>query len=183
MNLFQRKFWGVVLVLFGIGLLLERLFGISFNFWGIFWSLVIVFLGLNIAFGEKNKEECCSRLTDTKDGNIIFNDSANVEVDGKKGEYNIIFSQGQIDLSKIKIEGKNVYLKVNNIFASGSLKLDPKMPIKISASCAFGEVKSPDKREISFGEMEYMTKSYSPDKPYLFVRISTVFGALEIIEK
>lgn len=39
-------FWGSVLVLIGLLLLLQTLGILSFNFWPIFWALVLIFLGV-----------------------------------------------------------------------------------------------------------------------------------------
>jgi len=178
---FGRTFWGIVLVFLGITIILDQFFGIDFPFWGVFWSVVLIAFGLSLLLKKDHDWPGDWRPGKVAGGDIVFNDAA-VEGDEKQRDYNIIFSRGEIDLRKISAKDKNIYFRINNVFAGGSVIIDKNKPVKVAASSAFGSVVLPNGRNIAFGETEYVTSSFSPEKPFIFIKCSAVFGELNIIE-
>jgi hypothetical protein len=71
-------------------------------------------------------------------------------------------------------------LKVNTIFASGTVRINPQEPIIIKVNSVFANAVLPDNSSISFGNNTYMTKTFEPETNYLEVEASVVFGKLTV---
>jgi len=50
---------GIVFVVFGILFLLQSLGYITYDFWGIFWPVVLIAIGLKIAMKRGKYHWCC----------------------------------------------------------------------------------------------------------------------------
>ncbi|HYW81970.1 MAG TPA: hypothetical protein VFB30_01865, partial [Spirochaetia bacterium] len=74
-----------------------------------------------------------------------------------------------------------VRTEVNVVFGSGTLRLNPAMPVRVNMSSAFGTVEAPGGRSIAFGDMVYTSPSYKDGAPALEVHATAVFGRLTIL--
>jgi predicted membrane protein len=172
--LFSSIFWGFLFILIGILLVLDNFFGYNIPIWGILWPIILIMIGIRIITGRNWHRR--------RTGQAIF-DEAEIEVKEDKEDFNTIFGKGTYDLTKVDPKGKKPYLvELNTIFGTSTLKIDPKTPLKIKASCAFGNAKLPDGNSAAFGDAVYTTKSYNKDKPYVLVDANVVFGELSIQE-
>ena len=172
--LFSSIFWGFLLILIGVLLILNNFFGYNIPIWNIVWPTVLILVGIRIMIGHDSQRK--------KFGRAVFNE---VEIDIKEGkeDFNSIFGKGTYDLTKINFSGKKtVAVELNTIFGSSILKIDPKVPLKIKASSAFGNAKFSDGNSSAFGESIYVTKSYDKNKPHILVEAKVVFGELSIEE-
>lgn len=167
--LFSFTFWGLLLILTGLLLILRNIFGWDISIFRVILALILISFGASLLTERTRKQE---------EQNIMFSERS-IEAN-KDGEYNIIFSSGKVDLSNLK-PGQKV--KVNTIFSEGKIVINPDAPILIKGSSAFGSLSFPDKKSISFGDSQYQTKSFDQDKEYIKVESSVVFGDLTIIEK
>ena len=86
-----------------------------------------------------------------------------------------------MDLSEVAVSGAGVRAEVNVIFGNGTLRIDPKMPVRVDMSSAFGTVEAPGGRSVAFGETVYTTPSYAAGSPCLEVHATAVFGRLTIV--
>jgi predicted membrane protein len=180
---FNRIFWGIILVLLGIGLFVERVYGIELPLWGIFWSMVIIAIGISLILPHEKRFRCCqSNGSKVKEGNVVF-DEASIEGDTEIKDYNIVFGSGEIDLTKLSTPKKNSKIEINTIFGKGIIKINKDLPIKVKATSAFGEAKLPGGNSVAFGDSYYESSAYDPNKPFILVRANVVFGGLEILEK
>src|SRR5262245_52969534 len=98
-------------------------------------------------------------------------------------KYSIIFGDGVIDLSEIAAPDRPQRLKVSVIFGNGVLEVDPQIPLRIIGHAAFADLRLPDARNVSFGDLTYQTAAYVPGEPATEVEATTVFGALKIVTK
>lgn len=179
--LFSRVFWGIVLILLGVSLFLERVYGISLPLWGIFWSLVIIGIGISILIPHEHHWESCIHefRGSAKKGEILF-DEATIEADAETDHYSVTFSQGKIDLTKIK--PSNQTIKIDTTFGSSIVKIDKSVPLKIKATSAFGEVRLPNGKAAAFGDAYYQSSSFDAEKPFLSIQANAVFGEIRITE-
>lgn len=169
--IFSQVFWGIFLILLGVSFILKVLFHLDIPVIRLFISFILIYMGLRVLTGgfgwERNHR------------NIIFNDyQFKVKADG---DYNIIFGQGVVDLTGYEVDA-NTRIKINVIFGSGLVKLDPAQPLKIKVDAAFAGAKMPDGNMISFGEYSYQTPAVQKDQPYGKVEVSVVFGEIQLSE-
>ena len=95
-------FWGVLLVLIGISVIVKTVLKIDVPIFKIVFALVLIYFGLKLLFGTSHK---------TKD-TIIFNNSK-MTISAKSDEYNVIFGSGEIDLRNIDdLEGETFEILV-----------------------------------------------------------------------
>jgi len=171
MRIFGGVFMGIVFLTVGIILLLNTFFNFNINVFKLTIGILIVLYGVFILFNGFGFQDS---------GNIVFREGI-IRVSEVQGEYNIIFSSGTVDLSKVKIEGEVKKIEVNTIFAEGKVILNPDVPTLIRASSAFGELELPDRSSVIFSSQKYRIGDISADQGYLEIKASAVFGRLKFI--
>lgn len=172
--LFSGFFWGIVLILLGLSLIIKVIFNINLPIFRIGFAVLIIYVGIKILVGGRL---CCF------DNNFpVFNDTSVELKDLKNNEYNVIFGKGVIDLSKASIQDKKIDIKINTVFGEGIVKINPELPIKIFVNSAFAEARMPDGNRISFGNYTYTSKTFKEDAKHLKINASVVFGSLKIIQ-
>jgi len=178
--IFSGIFWGALLIVLGILIIIKILFHVDIPVFRILIALFFIWLGVKIiadgfSFG-KNADEDKS--------NIVFSET-NVNAGTGDNEYNIVFGKGVIDLHQIAlsdIKGDYVTIKVNSVFSGGVVKLNPEIPTVVRAESAFGGIQMPDGNSTAFGRYTYRTKNYRDGAKYIYVKANVVFGGLQIIE-
>jgi hypothetical protein len=173
MKLFGNLFWGLLLIVIGAGLLLKHFFNIDIPLGSIIFGLVLIYLGLVIAFGKPVRNI---------DNNAIFQNS-NIQSSNGRNEYNMVFSNSTVDLSSINVSDNLITAKVNAVFSRGVIIIDSMKPMVVKANSAFASAGFPDGNSISFGEYTYRSKNYREREPYIEVKADVVFGRLDIVEK
>jgi len=172
--IFSGIFWGVIIVLIGLSILLNVVFGIRVPFFRIAFALFLIWLGITLLTGrtywsrEKNK--------------AIFEEKR-IDSITPQSKYDIIFAKGIVDLSKVTLEDKVLKVEVNTVFGSGIIEINPNLPTKIVVNSVFAGASMPDGNSIAFGQYTYKSDSLKEDTSYLLVRAHVVFGGLEIIKK
>jgi hypothetical protein len=58
--------FGIILVVVGLLVLFEKMGIIQGDFWGFFWPIVLIVLGLNMMKKDKNGMNCCGTFFGTK---------------------------------------------------------------------------------------------------------------------
>jgi len=172
--IFSGVFWGIVVVVLGILLILKAL-GLAIPVGKVFWGLLFIYIGISIIFWSFGG---CSR----KPGRMMYNDFK-VEADGKQDKYSILFGSGDIDLTKIDVKEKTVKIEVTNVFAECYIRLNPEIPTKVFVTSAFGGAVTPDKTDVAFGSYTYKNSKYKEGANYLFVEAHVVFAGLKIVEQ
>lgn len=166
-------FWGVLLILLGISMILKVLFNITIPIFRIAFALLLIYLGVKILLGHS---------IERRKNTVFFNDSK-IEYTESSDEYNVLFGKGVIDLSNVSLEKKIVEVKVNTVFAEGTIKINPALPTKILVNSAFAGARMPDGNVISFGNYTYKTKSFKENENYLKIETNVVFGSLKVVEQ
>jgi len=171
MRIFSGFFFGIVLLVVGVVLLLNTIFNLNVHTFRLIIGIVIVFFGIFILFNGFGFQD--SR-------NIIFREGV-ISVSEVQNEYNVIFASGTIDLSRVKIEDEVKKIVVNTIFGDGKVILSSTVPTLIKASSAFGELELPDRSSTVFSSQKYTIGDISTSQGYLDLGANAVFGKLKII--
>ena len=160
---------GIILLIVGCVLLLANFIGIRVNLFRLFPGIALLILGIVILFGQLGGHH-----------EVIF-DRKKIDLSEPFREKNIIFAEGIIYLNELKPITHHQKIKVNVIFASGKLVLNPGIPTVIHASSAFGNLKLPDRTVNFLGSTDYRTGDIKSTDPYLDIEANVVFGQLNII--
>ncbi len=168
--IFSGVFWGAILILLGISIILRSLLNINIPLFQLLVAFFFIYIGISILAGGV----CWRKYPRT----IVFEER---EVEGKPHDrYDVIFGRGEIDLSKVSLEKGNVQVSVNTVFGSGVIKLNPQIPAEIKVDSVFAGAKFPDGNSIFMGRYTYRTKDFKKEENHLIVDADVVFGALEI---
>ena len=169
--LFSGIFWGVVLIIFGITIIIKIIFNIHIPLFRIMIALFFIYLGIQILMGWKFFPQGNER-------SAIFNETK-IQADSSDNEYNIIFGKGDVDLTKIDLKEKSVNIKINTVFGGSFIKLNPEMPYIIKVDSAFAGARLPDGNNAAFGTYVYKSKNFKEHENHLRIKASVVFGGIE----
>ena len=168
-------FWGVLLILIGLGIVIRVVFNINFPIMKFIIAFFFIFIGIKLLIGNFNFRHGHS------DGNTtIFSESKTYGMDEDYKEYNIIFGSSIIDMRDIDFSSKSKEIKINTIFGGSVLKIDEDTPVKIKADAAFGNADLPNGNTAAFGTAKYESETFSKDTNYLFVKVDVVFGDFKV---
>jgi predicted membrane protein len=166
-------FWGAVLVLFGISVLLKAVFHIDIPVFRILVGLIIIYFGLKVLTGWHGFSSVNS---------AVFSDCSIAPGD-IKGDYSVVFAKGTMDLSNADIKNKSVTVRVHTVFGDTTIYVDKNMPVKVQAEAVFSGVKMADGNLVSIGDLTYLSLSYKEGGNCLIIKSDTVFGSLKIVNK
>jgi len=173
--IFSGVFWGSILILLGLSVIVRIVFNIHIPLFRIAFALIIIYFGIRVLVGGAWCRGNCN-------SNTILFDQAKTELSGDSNEYNIIFGKGIVNISDTSLPSKKK-IRVNTVFGSGEIRINPDVPTVVRVTSAFAGARMPDGNVISFGEYVYRTKSYSDKSDYLRIHVNVVFGGIEIVEK
>jgi hypothetical protein len=162
-------FWGILLIAVGVWFILRRFFPFHLPVIRLIIAVVFVYLGVRVLVRGP-----------LADHHGPFFEYHQRYTAGWDRDYNVIFSNGDVDLSDVALGASSVRTQVNVVFGSGVLRINPSLPVRIDMSAAFGTVEAPDGRSVSFGDTVYTSASYRDGAPALVVRAVAVFGRLVV---
>ncbi|RLC50453.1 MAG: hypothetical protein DRZ79_04365 [Candidatus Cloacimonadota bacterium] len=171
--LFGSLFWGVLLILLGFSIVIKAIFKIDIPVIKIVFALLLIYWGIKILFGFN--------IGHHSSGNAIFEESK-FKASKSKNEYNLVFGNGEIDLSELDVSQKNAYSEVNIVFGSGDIYINPSVPTIIKVSSVFAETRLPGKTINFIGDYVYKSKDFSPEEPHLYLKLNVVFGSARVKE-
>jgi predicted membrane protein len=135
---------GIVLLAVGTALYARDFFQLSYNFWQIFWSAFLIFIGIMIILRHKIDPPKCEKKNLNNDDLI---DEVNVFGGGDRtitsqnfmgGKILAVFGGSNFNLSRAKLaQGKN-YIEVMAIFGGMKLIVPEDWKIKINIVSIFG---------------------------------------------
>jgi len=161
---------GVVLLIIGVIFLLSNVLGIRINLFRLFPGTILLILGIFILFGQFGG-----------DHEVIF-DSKKIDISEPFNEKNIIFAEGAIDLNDIRELKNTRKVKINVIFGSGKIILNPEIPSVINGSTVFGSMELPNHTVNFMGSAEYRTDNIKIENPFLDIEANAIFGHLKVIK-
>lgn len=170
--LFTGIFFGTLLVLWGLSLIIETIFGISIPIVKVGFACFLIYSGLMLIKG----------IYEVQQQKIIFFSQESVTADEAKAQnaYKIVFGQGTIDLSNITADSDEVInIQIYTLFGKAMLKINPEIPTIVNATSIFSSVTFPDKTVISLGNYRYSSDSPAK-KTKIFVDATAVFSDFEI---
>lgn len=160
-------FWGIIVVLFGLSIILKHLFNVHIPFFRVLIGIIVIMFGISIIIGSYKKHSNTTVFSETKFKNIYKN-------------YNIIFGTGIIDLTdaaNINIPEK---IEVNTVFGSSVIYIDREKEFYIRGNSAFGYIQMPDGDNIVFGDIK---RTYGSSSQKAKIIVNNVFARTSVVYK
>ena len=169
-------FWGLLLVVLGLSLIIRIVFNIDFPIFKVFIAFILIFFGIRILFGSFGPRIHFHGGTD-KD--IIFGEKnfSNFE---ENGEYSTVFGKSSFDFRGYDLKGETRRLKISTVFGGTEIKLDKELPVRIRMESAFAGADLPNGNAAVFGSTRYESPTYNPGAPYLDLKLDVVFGGVTV---
>ncbi|HEX3043978.1 MAG TPA: hypothetical protein VHY08_04415 [Bacillota bacterium] len=175
--IFNEVFWGILLIILGAGFIINVIFHVNLPIWRIVFAFIFIYSGVRLMMGGSLWRE---GNWERPDNTTIFQESHMTTKPG--GEYSVIFGSGNFDFPEIASSEGTTNVKINTLFGSSTLNLDPNLPYKIVSNAVFAGVEMPDGSDSWFGEHVYQSKNFREDQPYLLIKADVIFGGLLITE-
>ena len=167
-----KLFWGCLLILWGIILVLEKIIGKNIPIGRFLLAFILIYLGIYILF-KVNKPNRIKVRTHIKTESCRT--SSNTD-----GEYSVVFGKNIIDLSDIEHRANPI--DINTVFATTDLYLSENKAYVIELSTFFGEVVVPKIDFKKNNDDELIIGDTSADDK-IRLEINTVFGKTNIMLK
>jgi hypothetical protein len=167
---------GVLIILLGVGILVNVIFHIHIPIFKILFGLVLIYIGLKIIFGGMISFPAWSE----KSGNALFQERTYHGLTGDSKEYNAVFGKAVVDLRGIELKEKVTRIKISAVFGGAEVILSETTPVRIKAEAVFGGVQLPDNITGAFGTSTYQSKNFIEDQNYLIIEGTSVFGGIVI---
>ncbi|MEK7766954.1 MAG: LiaF domain-containing protein [bacterium] len=168
-------FWGTLLILWGVSMIVETVFHVNIPFARIAFAFIVIAWGVQILTGW--------RWPGVSSSNRAVFSSADFGGKELQPEYAIVFGSGDVDLTGIVLDRNGGRTAVRSVFSSTVVRVDPKKPVRVRVSAAFGEASLPGGREVHLGEATWESASAKGSDRVLEIKAETVFGRLEVIAR
>ena len=167
-------FFGILLILVGISIIIRIIFNIDIPVFKIFIALIFLYIGIRLLTGDFS-------IRHTKSGeNAIFFGESYFKGVPKDNEYTVVFGYAKIDLSEEDSLQEIQKIKINTIFGGSELIIKESQPVRIKADAAFAGAKLPDGKDTSFGTIYYESDKLNKAQGFLDIESSVVFGEFKV---
>jgi hypothetical protein len=173
MKMSNDLFWGIVLIVIGLSIILKFAFDISIV--RIVLSVAFILIGIKILIGKPVIRHNGS------ENQVIFGERNYSSSPVHGAEYNTVFGKGVYDFREIKdLPERRTKVKFNTIFASSEIILPPDLPVRIKSDAVFGTAAMPNGNTVSFGSINFENRAENVDTSMLVIDVSVVFGSMII---
>lgn len=171
MATFHGLFWGLALIVLGLGLMARYMYEIHFPWFRIFIAFVFIYAGLWLLLRPKF-ELSTGKLIIFSQGRLHYNEN--------QKDYTILFGNGSMDISNIDVTNSRS-IEVNSIFSESVIRIGRDVNFRINADAAFASFSGPENNTISFGNQNYQPPWFEPGKPHLIIKANVVFGSMRVV--
>lgn len=172
---FSGYFWGLLLVIWGILLILNTTFHFKIPIGSIIIATILILIGIQLLIGPK------MHFGVMNDHEVIFNE-AKIKATDQNDKYSVVFGSGVFDFTELNKTDQKQYVKTDVVFGQAIVKIKKTDPIIIKSNCVFGNIKFPDSGTLSFGERTYTSSSYAGSANPIEIKADVVFGEMVIQE-
>lgn len=161
---FSGAFWGIVLILWGLSLVLKAFFpSIRLPLGTIFISICIIIFGIQLLVGGFGNKRSFSNKS-VKHGYSEHKSRAYTE------ELNVVFSTDSLNLSSVDVSNQDRFIDVTAVFGRAILYVSEDIPVRLETDAVFGKVFKDSRLKLA-----------SNDETALVIQAEAVFGSVDIV--
>lgn len=168
---------GILVIVLGTSIVLHALFDVDVPIFRTAVGVAFLYLGVRVLAGA------WMPVQTSHDGHeAIFAVTHFTPTDAAGSrKYEIIFGRGVVDLTRLPASDRERVVQVDVVFGDAEIAIDPAIPIEVSGSAAFGEVRMPDRSAANFGAVRY--RNAAAGGPPIELVVNAVFGTARIVER
>lgn len=187
----RNVFWGIILIIFGVLLLLDNMDVIDFaEAIRTFWPVLLILWGWSILLKKKDRSttHIFSDVKQQVSGDLfhessVFGDLV-VNIDSqnfKGGSVSTVFGGAHIDLSNAAIAEGEHWMRINGVFGDVTVTLPKNIACSITGNVMFGDIEVFDQKRSGFSsDLHHVTPGYDTARSKLRLTVSQVFGNIKI---
>jgi len=161
--LFGSLFWGILIALIGLSIILKHAFHVQFPLIRLFLGIIIILIGLRVIVGSSGKHTVRSRKY--------------VSSYYSSKDFDVIFSNRTIDFTKYS-DIEKLPNEITVVFGNALVIVPDTINLEVTSTTVFGSTILPDRSYAGFGEDRYVINN-NPQAPLHKIETTTVFGRLE----
>jgi predicted membrane protein len=166
-------FWGAILIVIGLSLILRIFFDISII--RIIIAFMLIFIGIKLLVG---KRIFCS---ESDDNQFFIGERIYKTIPRNNSDYNTIFSKTTYDFREIdSLKVPRTKVSFNTVFGNTEILLPKGMNVQVKTDAVFAAAKLPNGNTIAFGTANFSSENFDANAPQLIIEANVVFGNLEI---
>jgi predicted membrane protein len=166
-------FWGIILIVIGLSIILRVAFDVSIL--RVVVAVVIILIGVRMLIGKPIVKH------EDNENQIVFGERNFNSTPVHGAEYNTVFSKTVYDFRNTgPLPEKRTSIKFNTVFGSNEIYLPPDLPVRIKADAVFATASMPNGNTVAFGSTRYEANTEKIDTSLLVIEANTVFGSLVV---
>lgn len=174
--LFSAAFWGVIIILFGLAVILKAVFHVDLPIFRILFGVLLIYVGARIIVGGR----WFSGPVATGNANVFG--SGEMKWDAQSREYSCIFANSTVNLKDLPADGVASPIRTSTVFGKSMVLLPKNLDATIQIHTAFGSTVLPDGTQApNFGDTLLRTKPGSTGTPKVRLEVNTVFGQTVLV--
>ncbi len=160
---FGSLFWGILIILIGLSIVLKHAFNINFPIIRLFLGVIVILIGFKLIVGSSAKSHVRSRK--------------HVSSYYSSKEFDVIFGSRTLDLTKLS-DLSSFPGEISVVFGNALVILPDSINLEVFSTTVFGSTILPDRTYAGFGEDRYVIGKDN-QAPLQRLETNTVFGRLE----
>jgi predicted membrane protein len=169
--------FGMIVLIIGASMAFDALFGIHFPLVPLALAALLVIWGARMVAHAMSRRDRPDVDGEAWLADRTFSPTGKLDHDTR---YDVVFGRGVVDLTKLVEPAGDVTIAVDTVFGTTVVKVDPALAYDIEGRSMFGEVRMPDRSMTAMGSLTY--RSAGDHRPRIHLRVSTVFGACQIVD-
>jgi hypothetical protein len=163
-------FWGIILIVIGLSIILRVAFDISI--FRIVIAVVLILIGVKMLIGKPVVQ------SEGHENHVVFGEKTNTADPLDGTEYNTVFGKTVYDFRNMKpLTQPRTKIKFNTVFGSNDIILPPGLPVKIKSDAVFATASMPNGNTVAFGSTNFEANTEITDSAVLIIENDVVFGA------
>ncbi len=168
-------FWGVLLIVAGIALVIRVVFNVEFPVFRIILAVLLIFMGVRLLVGGSWFSYSSG------DQDVIFGERKYmITGQEEKAEFNVIFGSGIYDFREVDLSSGSRRYKIGTIFGGSNIILSKDMPVRVHADAVFAGAELPDNNTAVFGSTSYSHGTPSDTANLLEIKVDVIFGGARV---
>ncbi len=171
-------FWGILLLLSGLILLVRGIFNIDIPVIRTLAGVFMILLGVKLLFGNS-----LPWPVKTAENEIFFRSETIHAGEKPPQSLQIAFSAVVLHLDRSEHPAEKEEIRINNLFSGSTIYLPADIPISITVDAVFAGVKMPHTNTPLFGRGRFTSDDFDPELPHLAIDANCVFGSVIFLYK
>lgn len=170
-----NRIFALVVILVGSILLLNNLFDFDVNAFKLVFALALVVAGVLVLSGRARFDGFGEVQ---QSANVLFGKGRSVaNAARQKQRFSTVFGEQEVSLEQMAEGGKQVL--VDTVFGQTFVGIPRDLPVVVQSQAYFGEIKTPDGKEVNFGEGRFESLQ-GLSEPAVTVHLHVVFGSIKV---